>query len=96
MKHSHYDIIQYPHITEKATLLSEQGKYIFKVKKDACKESFKAAIENIFKVKVEKVNVMVCKGKTKVFKGKPGKRQDFKKMIVTLEKGQTIDLAAEV
>ncbi len=92
-----YDIILSPIITEKATTLAEQGKVIFKVKASAAKETIAQAVEQIFKVKVEKVNITVVHGKTKRNRqGIRGTRSDYKKAIVTLEKGKKIDLAAGV
>ena len=88
----HYDTILAPLITEKATLLSEQNKVVFKVAKDATKTEITAAVEELFKVKVVKVNTLVQKGKTKRFKGRPGRRSDIKKAIVTLQEGQSIDI----
>ncbi|MBX2833385.1 MAG: 50S ribosomal protein L23 [Micavibrio sp.] len=85
-----------PHVTEKATLGSEHGQVTFKVRKDASKPEIKQAIENIFGVKVKAVNTLIQKGKTKRFKGFVGKRSDFKKAIITLEEGQTIDTGAGV
>jgi large subunit ribosomal protein L23 len=89
----HYDVILAPIITEKATLLSEQGKVVFKVAPDATKDEIAAAVEELFKVKVTKVNTMNTKGKTKRFRGHLGKRNDVKKAIVTLQEGQSIDIA---
>ena len=88
----HYDTILAPHITEKATLLSEQNKVVFKVAQDATKDEIAAAVEELFKVKVTKVNTMVTKGKTKRFRGTIGRRNDVKKAIVTLAEGQSIDI----
>ena len=88
----HYDTILSPVITEKATLLSEQGKIVFRVADDATKDEIAAAVEELFKVKVTKVNTLVTKGKTKRFKGRPGRRSDVKKAIVTLAEGQSIDI----
>ena len=88
----HYDAIRSPLITEKATLLSEHNKVIFKVALDADKESIATAVEELFKVKVVKVNTLIQKGKTKRFRGRPGRRSDFKKAIVTLKEGQSIDI----
>ena len=88
----HYDTILSPVITEKATLLSEQGKVVFRVADDATKDEIAAAVEELFKVKVTKVNTMVTKGKTKRFRGRPGRRSDVKKAIVTLAEGQSIDI----
>jgi large subunit ribosomal protein L23 len=79
-------------ITEKATLLSEQNKVVFKVAQDATKDEIAAAVEELFKVKVTKVNTMVTKGKTKRFRGTIGRRNDVKKAIVTLAEGQSIDI----
>ena len=86
-----YNVILTPHVTEKATLGSEHGQVTFKVAKDASKPEIKQAVEALFDVKVKAVNTIVQKGKTKRFKGIIGKRADFKKAIITLEEGQTID-----
>ena len=91
-----YQTIVAPHITEKATLGSEHGQVTFKVKKDATKPEIKAAVENIFDVKVKAVNTLIQKGKNKRFKGIAGRRSDFKKAIVTLEDGETIDTGSAV
>ncbi|MEY4250088.1 MAG: hypothetical protein RJA87_1721 [Pseudomonadota bacterium] len=88
----HYDTVLSPVITEKATLLSEQNKVVFKVAHDASKDEIAAAVEELFKVKVTKVNTMVTKGKTKRFRGTVGRRNDVKKAIVTLAEGQSIDI----
>jgi large subunit ribosomal protein L23 len=88
----HYDTILAPVITEKATLLSEQNKVVFRVADDATKDEIAAAVEELFKVKVTKVNTVVTKGKTKRFRGRPGRRADVKKAIVTLAEGQSIDI----
>ena len=88
----HYDTILSPVITEKATLLSEQGKVVFRVADNATKDEIAAAVEELFKVKVTKVNTLVTKGKTKRFRGRPGRRSDVKKAIVTLADGQSIDI----
>ncbi len=88
----HYETILAPLITEKATLLSEQNKVIFRVAKDATKDEIAAAVEELFKVKVTKVNTLVQKGKTKRFRGRMGRRSDVKKAIVTLQEGQSIDI----
>jgi large subunit ribosomal protein L23 len=89
----HYDTILAPVITEKATLLTEQNKVVFQVAKDATKDEIAAAVEELFKVRVIKVNTMITKGKTKRFRGILGKRSDVKKAIVTLQEGQTIDIS---
>ncbi len=88
----HYDVILAPHITEKATVLSEQNKVVFKVAHDASKDEIASAVEELFKVTVLKVNTIVTKGKTKRFRGIAGKRSDVKKAIVTLAEGQSIDV----
>ncbi|MET3667759.1 50S ribosomal protein L23 [Caulobacter sp. 1776] len=88
----HYDTILSPVITEKTTLLSEQNKVVFKVANDATKDEIAAAVEELFKVKVTKVNTIVTKGKTKRFRGIVGRRSDVKKAIVTLAEGQSIDI----
>jgi large subunit ribosomal protein L23 len=84
----HYDVILAPHITEKSTLLSEQNGVVFKVANDATKPQIKEAVEALFGRKVKSVNTIVSKGKTKRWKGKPYKRTDAKKAIVTLVDGQ--------
>ncbi len=92
----HYDVIVAPHITEKATLLSEQNAVVFKVANDATKPAIKAAVEALFDVKVVGVNTLVTKGKTKRWKGKPYTRSDVKKAIVRLASGQSIDVTTGV
>jgi large subunit ribosomal protein L23 len=89
----HYDTILAPVITEKATVLTEQNKVVFQVAKDATKDEIAAAVEELFKVRVIKVNTLITKGKTKRFRGILGKRSDVKKAIVTLQEGQTIDIS---
>jgi large subunit ribosomal protein L23 len=88
----HYDVIVAPVITEKATMLSEHNKVVFKVAKTATKPQIKAAIEKLFDVKVKSVNTLVTEGKMKVFRGRLGQRSDVKKAIVTLEEGHSIDV----
>ncbi|MGI6244958.1 MAG: 50S ribosomal protein L23 [Pseudochelatococcus sp.] len=88
----HYDVIVGPVITEKATNLSEQNKVVFKVAKTATKPQIKTAVEKLFDVKVESVNTLVTKGKTKRFKGVLGQRSDVKKAVVTLAEGHNIDV----
>jgi len=92
----HYDVIVAPHITEKATLLSEHNAVVFKVANDATKPQIKAAIEAIYNVKVASVNTLVQKGKTKRWKGSPYRRTDVKKAVVTLAQGQSIDVTSGV
>jgi large subunit ribosomal protein L23 len=88
----HYDTIVSPVITEKATMLSEQNKVVFRVSRDATKPQIVEAIENLFKVNVVQVNTLNVKGKTKRFRGREGRRSDVKKAIVTLAEGQSIDI----
>ena len=88
----HYDTILAPIITEKATILSEQNKVVFRVAEDASKPEIAAAVEELFKVRVVKVNTLISKGKTKRFRGRLGRRNDVKKAIVTLAEGQSIDI----
>ena len=88
----HYDTILAPVITEKATILSEQNKVVFQVADDATKDEIASAVEALFKVTVIKVNTLNVKGKTKRFRGRPGRRSDVKKAIVTLADGQSIDI----
>ena len=88
----HFDTIVSPIITEKATLLSEHNKVVFKVAPDASKDEIAAAVEALFNVRVTKVNTLNVKGKTKRFRGIKGRRSDVKKAIVTLAEGQSIDV----
>ena len=92
----HYDVILSPHITEKATLLSENNAVVFKVAESATKPQIKEAVEALFDVKVKGVNTLVQKGKTKRWKGKPYQRSDVKKAIVTLAEGQSIDVTTGI
>lgn len=88
----HYDIIVAPVITEKATSASEHNKVIFQVRKDATKPQIKAAVEGLFDVKVEAVNTVLRKGKTKAFRGRVGRQSDSKRAVVTLADGHSIDV----
>ena len=92
----HYDVILSPHITEKSTLLSEHNAVVFKVADSATKPQIKEAIEAIYDKKVVSVNTLVSKGKSKRWKGRPYKRSDVKKAIVTLAEGQSIDITEGV
>ena len=92
----HYDVVLAPHITEKSTLASENNAVVFKVANDASKPQIKAAVEALFDVKVTGVNTIVTKGKTKRWKGKPYKRTDQKKAIVTLADGDMIDITSGI
>ncbi|GHE49249.1 50S ribosomal protein L23 [Camelimonas fluminis] len=88
----HYDVIISPVITEKATVLSEQNKVVFRVAKNATKPAIKAAVEKLFNVKVASVNTLVTKGKVKRFRNTLGQRSDVKKAVVTLVDGESIDV----
>ena len=90
------DSIRQPIITEKATILSEQNKTVFKVHAGANKSSIKKNIEKIFKVNVIKVNILNSKAKKKIKQGKLSKKQGYKKAIITLKKGQSIDLTTGI
>ena len=92
-KPEHYDVIVKPVITEKATTASEAGAVVFQVRMDANKPLIKEAVEALFGVKVKAVNTTITKGKHKRFRGRPGTRSDVKKAYVTLEDGNTIDVA---
>ena len=92
----HYDVIIAPHITEKSTLASENNAVVFKVANSATKPQIKEAIEAIYDKKVLSVNTLVMKGKTKRWKGKPYKRTDVKKAIVTLAEGEMIDITSGI
>ena len=87
-----FDTILRPIITEKATMLSENNQIGFVVPVAATKPEIKAAVEMLYKVKVQAVNTSILKGKTKMFKGRKGRRSDTKKAIVTLADGQAIDM----
>ena len=91
-----YDVIVAPVITEKATRVSENGQVVFKVRLDANKAEIKDAVQNIFGVEVTAVNTLIQKGKTKRFRGRPGKRSDVKKAFVTLAEGQSIDVTTGI
>jgi large subunit ribosomal protein L23 len=88
----HYDVIVAPVVTEKATVASEHNKVVFKVAAKATKPQIKEAVEKLFDVKVRKVNTLVRKGKTKVFRGTLGSQSDTKRAVVTLEEGHRIDV----
>jgi len=97
MKKFHYlDTIISPNITEKSTSLSEYNKIVFKVHKNASKNSIKKSIEKIFKVNVVKINTINLKAKTKMVKNKKTFKSGYKKAIITLKKGQSIDLSTGV
>jgi large subunit ribosomal protein L23 len=92
-KNTKFDIIRNPVVTEKSTMASEANQVVFDVAIDASKPEIKAAVEELFSVKVKAVNTNVRKGKVKRFRGIIGRRKDVKKAIVTLVDGQTIDIA---
>ena len=92
-KPEHYDLIQKPIITEKATLASENNAVVFQVAMDATKPQIKEAVEAVFGVKVKAVNTSILKGKAKKFRGRAGERSDKKKAYVTLEAGNSIDVS---
>ncbi|MDG6774867.1 50S ribosomal protein L23 [Thiomicrorhabdus sp. ZW0627] len=84
-----------PHVSEKsATIADQSGQYVFKVVPSATKTEVKQAVESLFDVKVQSVNMINIKGKTKVFKGRKGKRNDTRKAIVRLAPGQDIDFVS--
>ena len=87
-----YELIRAPLITEKTTNGSEHGQVTFRVPLDATKPDIKQAIEGLFKVKVKAVNTVTVKGKSKLFRGRPGVRSDWKKAIVSLVDGHKIDV----
>ena len=91
-----YDKIISPLVTEKTTNLSEQNKVVFKVPASANKKNLKSNIEKIFKVNVTKINIINKQNRTKTSKGKKVKVSGFKKAIITLKKGQSIDLTTGI
>jgi len=95
-KFNYLDVILAPTITEKATSLSEYNKVVFKVSKSASKNSIKKCVEKIFKVNVIKINTINLKGKTKLVRNKKSFKPGYKKAIVTLKKGQSIDLSTGI
>ena len=91
-----YDTILFPNITEKSSFLSEQNKVVFKVNQNTSKKMIKNSIEKLFKVNVIKINTINLKGKTKLVRGRKSFKLGYKKAIVTLKKGRSIDLATGV
>ena len=91
-----YNIVLAPIITEKATKISEKNQYVFKVKIDSNKKEIKQAIEKLFKVKIKKIKTIKIKGKSKIFKGTKGRRSDYKKAIICLNKGENLDYSGGV
>ena len=95
-KINYIDSIRYPIITEKATILSDQNKTVFKVHIKANKKTIKKNIEKIFKVNVIKINIINQKTKMKIKQGKKSYKSGYKKAIITLKKGQSIDLTSGI
>ncbi len=91
-----YDIVRRPVITEKTTRGSEHNQVTFEVALDASKPEIRQAVETLFEVKVTNVNTLRVKGKEKRFKGRLGRRNDYKKAIVTLGEGQHIDVTTRI
>ena len=91
-----YDLIKKPIITEKGTLLSNNSQIVFSIPMNVSKTIIKQAVEKLFGVNVKKINIIITKGKTKRFKGKMGKRKNEKKAIISLEKGQKIDITTGI
>ena len=91
-----YDKVLSPLVTEKSTNLSEQNKIIFKVHSKANKKNLKKSIEKIFKVNVTKINIINKKSRIKTARGKKVRVKGFKKAIITLKKGQNIDLTSGI
>jgi large subunit ribosomal protein L23 len=91
-----YEIVRSPVVTEKSTLASQHNQVTFRVPLDATKPEIKAAVESLFKVKVDAVNTLRAEGKFKRFRGHPGKRSDFKKAMVTLAEGHSIDVTTGI
>ena len=92
VKPHNYDTLLSPIITEKSTLVAEENKIVFQVPLSATKPDIKEAVETLSKGEVTKGNTIVVKGKTKRFRGRLGRRNDFKKAIVTLADGQSVDI----
>lgn len=91
-----YELVRAPLLTEKATVATQNRQFVFVVSREATKPQIKAAVEAIFKVKVDAVNTLLLKGKEKRFKGFIGRRSDRKKAYVTLKEGHAIDIGASV
>jgi len=89
-----YEVLRAPVITEKSTAISEHNQIVFRVAMDATKPEIRAAVEGLFGVKVTAVNTLRQKGKVKRFRGRPGRRPDTKKAIVSLAEGESIDVTS--
>ena len=96
MKIHYLDTIISPNVTEKSTSLSEFNKVVFRVNKSANKKNIKKSIEKIFKVNVVKINTINIKKKNKMVRNKKAYKSGYKKAIITLKKGQSIDLATGI
>ena len=97
MRKIHYlDTVVSPNITEKSTAMSEFNKVVFKVDKNANKQTIKKNIEKMFKVNVVKINTINMKGKTKLVRNRKSYKSGYKKAIITLKKGQSIDLSSGI
>jgi len=91
-----YEVIRAPRVSEKTARLQEvSNQYVFEVANDATKADIKVAVEKIFDVKVDAVNVVNVKGKSKAFKNRTGRRGDWRKAYVKLAEGQSIDVMAK-
>jgi large subunit ribosomal protein L23 len=91
-----YNVIRAPRVSEKTARLQEvSNQYVFEVATDATKADIKVAVEKLFDVKVEAVNVVNVKGKQKAFKNRTGRRADWRKAYVKLAEGQSIDVMAK-
>jgi len=97
MRKIHYlDTVVSPNITEKSTAMSEFNKVVFKVDKNANKQTIKKNIEKMFKVNVVKINTINMKGKTKLVRNRKSYKSGYKRAIITLKKGQSIDLSSGI
>ncbi|MFN7293564.1 MAG: 50S ribosomal protein L23 [Lysobacteraceae bacterium] len=90
-----YSVLRAPKVSEKTARLAESNQYVFEIAKDATKDDVKAAIEQLFNVKVAAVNVANIKGKSKAFRQRAGRRSDKRKAYVRLAEGQTLDVTAK-
>ena len=88
-------VLRAPHVSEKTARIQETNQYVFEIAAGATKADVKAAVEQLFSVKVEQVNVLNVKGKTKAFRSRNGRRGDWRKAYVRLAEGQSIDVMAK-
>ncbi|MGA9333277.1 MAG: 50S ribosomal protein L23 [Rudaea sp.] len=91
----YYEVIRAPHVSEKSARLAEHNQYVFEVSADADKKTIKAAVEALFNVTVEAVNLVNVKGKSKSFRFRKGNRNGWRKAYVSLPEGQSIDVTAK-